>query len=147
MLVIIDTYLGTNFSTNKKLEGLSVFATRHYLDCSKLPIGIVKKIFDSLFLPILVYGSDVRGIYDKNDYHSWEKDKTERTHIYFSKFFLGVNKQCPIVACINELGRLSLIKNIIILLLHLENVPEDKVAEQFLYLSNEMTEKKLSLMQ
>lgn len=40
------------------------------------------------------------------DYNSWERDIIERTHVYFSKRFWGVNKQCPNVACINELGRL-----------------------------------------
>ena len=31
----------------------SIFATRRYLDFSKLPIHLANKIFDSLFLPIL----------------------------------------------------------------------------------------------
>ena len=55
-----------------------------------------------------MYGSEVWGVYDKNDYSSWEKDIIERTHIYFCKLYLGINKQCPNIACRNELGSLSL---------------------------------------
>lgn len=156
------TYLGVNFSTTgnfrdhkthlKEKTRRSIFATRRNLDFSKLPIDIVNKIFDSLFLPILMYGSEVWGIYDKVDYNSWEKDTIERTHIYFSKLFLGVNKQCPNVACRNELGRLSLKGkidlNIIKFWIHLENLSEDNIAKQCLYLSKEMAGKnQLSLMQ
>ena len=157
------TYLGVNFLTTgnfrdhktnlKEKTRRSIFATRRNLDFSKLPIDIVNKIFDSLFLPILMYGSEVWGIYDKLDYNSWEKDTiSERTHIYFSKLFLGVNKQCPNVACRNELGRLSLKGkidlNIIKFWIHLENLSEDNIAKQCLYLCKEMAGKnQLSLMQ
>ena len=80
----------------------SIFATRRYLDFSKLPIHLANKIFDSLFLPILTYGSEVwgggggggrgEGGYDKDDFSSWEKDIIEKTHVFFCKQFLGVNK-------------------------------------------------------
>ena len=61
----------------------SIFATRRYLDFSKLPIHLANKIFDSLFLPILTYGSEVWGSYDKGDFNSWEKDIIEKTHVFF----------------------------------------------------------------
>ena len=57
------TYLGINVSSNgnfriNKINLMektrrSIFATRRYLDFSKLPIHLANKIFDSLFLPIL----------------------------------------------------------------------------------------------
>ena len=47
-------------------------------------------------------------IYDKDDYNSWENDIIEKTQIQFGKQVLGVNKQCPNVACRNELRRLPL---------------------------------------
>ena len=60
----------------------SIFSTCRYLDFLKyLPIDVVNKIFNSLYLPILLYGSEVWSIYDKDDYNSWEKDITEKTHI------------------------------------------------------------------
>jgi len=40
-----------------------------------------------------MYGSEVWSIYDKDDYNSWEKDTIEKTHLYFCKQVLGVNKQ------------------------------------------------------
>ena len=122
------------------------------LNFSNLPTDIVNKLFDSLFLPILMYGSEVWGVYEKNDYHSWEKDIIERTHIHFCKLYLGVNKQCPNIACRNELGRLPIKGiidiNVIKFWSHLESLSEDNIAKQCLYLSKEMADKnQLSLMQ
>ena len=59
----------------------SIFANRRYLDFLKLPIDVVNKIFNSLYLPILLYGSDAWSIYDKDDYNSWEKGIIEK-HIF-----------------------------------------------------------------
>ena len=67
------TYLGINFSANgnfrdcktnlKDKTRRSIFATRRYLDFSKLSLDVTNKLFDSLFLPILLYGSEVWDIY------------------------------------------------------------------------------------
>ena len=68
------TYLGNygNFkvckSNLKDKVRRSFFATRRYLDCPKIPLDITNKLFNTLFLPILLYGSEVWGIYDKNDF-------------------------------------------------------------------------------
>ena len=70
-------------------------------------------------------------MYDKDDYNSWENDIiiTEKTQIQFCKQVLGVNKQCPNVACRNELGRPPLKEitnvNIIKFWRHLENKQDD----------------------
>ena len=58
------TYLGVNFSSNgnfrdnklilKEKTRRSIFATRRYLNFSNLPTDIVNKLFDSLFLRILM---------------------------------------------------------------------------------------------
>ena len=121
----------------------SIFATRRYLDFSKLPIHLANKIFDSLFLPILTYGSEVWGAYDKDDFSSWEKNIIQRTHVFFCKQFLG----CPNAACRNELGRLplkGLIEiNVIKFWLHLENLPDDNIAKQSLQISKELSLKNL----
>ena len=80
------TYLGINFSSNRNLKvsksnlryqdkvRRSFFATRRYPDFSKIPSDITKKLFNSLFQPILLYGSEVWGIYDKDDITNWEKE-------------------------------------------------------------------------
>ena len=77
------TYLGINVTSNgnfriNKINLMektrrSIFATRRYLDFSKLPVHLANKMFDSLFLPILTYGSEVWGAYNKDDFSSWEK--------------------------------------------------------------------------
>ena len=149
------TYLGINFSNNgnfkfcklnsKDKVRRSFFATRRYLDFSKIPLDITNKLFNSLFLPILLYGSEVWGIYDKDDFSTWEKDLIEKTHIFLCKQSLGVNKQCPNVAARNELGRLSLKLNIDTSILkfwiHLQHLPESNIAKQCLQISKDMADK------
>ena len=152
------TYLGINVSSNGNFRiyktnlmektRRSIFATRRsYLEFSKLPIHLANKVFDSLFPPILKYGSEVWGAYDKDDVSSWEKDIIEKTHVFFCKQFLGVNKRCPNAACRNELGRLplkGLIEiNVIKSWLHLENLPDDNIAKQSLQISKELSVKNL----
>ena len=84
-------------------------------------------------------------IYDKDDYNSWENDIIEKTQIQFCKEVLGVNKQCPKVACRNEIGRLPLKEitnvNIIKFWIHLENKQDDHYAKYCLQISKDMAEK------
>ena len=82
------TYLGTTFYSNGKFSISKqrlvekarrlIFACRRYLDLNKLPISMCNKLFDSLFLPILLYSSEVWGAYDNMDHKKWEKDPIER---------------------------------------------------------------------
>ena len=123
-----------------------------YLDFSKLPIDISNKLFNSLLLPILLYGSDVWRCYDKDDLNTWEKDVVEKTHIFLCKYTLGVNKRCPNAAARNDLGRPPLKSlteiSCINFWLHLNNLPSKNIAKQCLQLSKEMAEKnQLGLMQ
>ena len=108
-----------------------VLNTRQHLNFLRLPIDISNRLFNSLYLPILMYGSEVWSIYDKDDYNLWENDVIEKTQIQFCKQVLGVNKQCPNVACRNELGRLPLKEitnvNIIKFWIHLENKQDQKM--------------------
>lgn len=148
------TYLGVNFSSNgsfanhkeklKEKTRRSIFATRRYLDFSKLPTKICNKIFDALFLPILTYSSEVWGAYDRNDNSTWEKDTIEKTHIYFCKLYLGVNKRSPNVATRNELGRLPLklqiSMNILKYWIHLEKLQKNSIANLCLGISNRLAE-------
>ena len=57
-----------------------------------------------------------------------------------------MNKQCPNIACRNELGRLPRKEitnvNIIKFWIHLENKQDDYYAEQCLQISKDMAEKK-----
>ena len=123
----------------------SIFATCRYLDFSKLPLHLANEIFVLLFLLTLTYGTEVWGVYDKDDFSSWEKDIIEKTHVFFCKQFLGVNKRCLNATCRNELGRLplkGLIEiNVIKFWLHLENLPDENIAKQSLQISKELSVK------
>ena len=97
-----------------------------------------------MYLPILMYGSEFWSIYDKDDYNSWENDIIiEETQIQFCKQVLGVNKQCPNVACRNELWRLPLkeITKVIKFWIHLENKQDDHYAKHCLQISKYMAKR------
>ena len=100
------------------------------------------KLFDTLFQPILLYGSEIWGAYDNINLKKWEKDPVERLHTQFYKYYLGLNRRAPNIAARNETGRLSLkfniLPRIIKFWLHLVSQPEDSVAKQCLNISNQL---------
>ena len=120
----------------------SIFATKRYLDFNKLPINTCNKLFDTLFLPILLYGSEIWGAYDNMNFKKWENDPVERQHTQFYKHFLGLNRRAPNVVARNETGRLPLKLNILLKIIkfwiHLESLPENSIAKQCLIISNQL---------
>jgi hypothetical protein len=54
-------------------------------------------LFDSMVVPILLYGSEVSGIYNFQE--------IDKLHIRFCKYILGVKQQTPNFAVYGELGR------------------------------------------
>ena len=60
-----------------------------------------KNLFDSIALPILIYGSEIWGFYKSND--------IEKAHMRFLKQILGVRKQASNIAVYGELGRFPLV--------------------------------------
>ena len=118
----------------------SILASKRYLDFNKLSINTCNKLFDTLFLPILLYGSEIWGTYDNWNIKTWEKDPVERLHTQFHKYFLGLNKRAPSVVARNETGRLSLKLNILLRIIkfwiHLESLPENSITKQCLIISN-----------
>jgi len=118
------TYLGTtfyssdNFSISKqKLPVVektrrSIFACKKYLDFSKLPISMCNELFDTLFLPMLLYSSEVWGAYDNIDPKKWDRDPIEKLHTQFYKYYIGLNRRAPNIVSRNEVGGLSLKLNI-----------------------------------
>ena len=149
------TYLSVNFFTDGNFRDCklnlkdkvrrSFSATHCFLDFTKIPLAETNKLFDSLFIPILLYGSEVWKIYKKDDFNTWEKDIIEEMHIFLCKQSLGVNKLCPNIAARNELGRLSLKlaidANILKFYIHLQALPDNNIARQCLQLSVDMPEK------
>ena len=68
------------------------------------PCKLLEKLFDSLVTPILLYCSEVWGIYlDLGD-----SSIVEKFHMKFIKEILGVHCKASNVACRAELGRLPL---------------------------------------
>ena len=151
------TYLGVKLSTNSSFKEhkapkrqsqeihnyLQLVSTLTFLYFQQVFLTI---FFNSLYPPILMYGSEVWNIYDKDDYNSQENDIIEKTKIQFcTKQVLGVNRQCPNVAYRNEFGRLPLKKitnvNIIKFWIHLENKQDDNCAEHCSKISIDMAEK------
>ena len=67
---------------------------------------------------------------------------SKKAHICLCKHALGVNKQCPNVACRNELGRLPLKEladlNVLKFWIHLENKTKDTmyIYRQIMFKSN-----------
>ena len=62
---------------------------------NKLPINTCNKLFDTLFLPIVLYGSEIWGAYDNFNIKKWEKDPVERLHRLHSStnIFLALIKE------------------------------------------------------
>ena len=102
------TYLGVTFSSSGSFKDCksnlkdkarrSIFATRRYLSFSRLPLKITSKRFNSLFLLIFLYGSEIWGIYDTENTSTWEKDVIEKN----SHLFLQANsgsKQAVLKCC------------------------------------------------
>ena len=91
-------------------------------------------LFDSLISPILTYGCEVWGGYQKQDFTKWDKSQTEKVHLRFCKYYLGVNRTASNIACRSELGRFPLKLFIDKLILkfynHLIILPDDAIAKQ-----------------
>ena len=73
---------------------LSVFDRIH------LDIKTKLSLFDTMIVPILLYGSEIWGVYDYKE--------VDKLHIKFCKNILGVRKQTSNYAVYGELGRFPL---------------------------------------
>ena len=92
--------------------------------------------FNTLFKPMLLYTSEVWGTYDKRNFDKWEQDPVERLHCQFYKYFLGLNKRASNVVAWNDKPTIYL--NILKFRQHLEELPENSIAEQCLIISKEL---------
>ena len=91
------------FKSNKAKNVLA--AQRKKLPIEKLSLTIVNKLFTSFYLQICTYGVEVWGTSLKDDFDFWDKHNVEKTHLYFCKTFLGVNKKTLNIGCRAEMGR------------------------------------------
>ena len=59
------------------------------------------ELFNSIVVPLILYGSDVWGIYNTHE--------VDKINLRFSKLILGVKQQTPNASVFDELGRFPLI--------------------------------------
>ena len=112
IIEIVDnfTYLGVRFTHTGNLSNavktLSDQALRAYynllslFDNVEIDIRTKLKLFDTMIVPILLYGSEVWGVYNFKE--------VDKLHIRFCKNLLGVRQQTPSMAVYGELRRLAL---------------------------------------
>lgn len=103
-------YLGINFTYNglmkqavKTLNEKALKAYHNLLSVfTRINVDIKLKLslFDSLIVPIILYGCEIWGPY--------ELEEVDKLHIRFCKLILGVKSQTPNVAVFGELGRVPL---------------------------------------
>ena len=104
-------YLGVNVSCNGKFfnaqkhlseqASKALYALSNVFNNNVLLVQDKMKLFDSIVLPILMYGSEIWGFYKSND--------IEKVHMRFLKQILGVRKQTSNIAVYGELGRFPLV--------------------------------------
>jgi ribonuclease I len=96
-----------------KLRALkAIFKLRSSLRNCDLKPGLALKLFDQLIKPICLYGSEIWGnlprtisTYDKRLFKLFDELPTEKVHIRYCKFTLGVHSKAVNCATQGELGR------------------------------------------
>ena len=127
------TYLGVRFSSSgsfseaiRDLCGKSqkaIFKLKRCLGSVNVKPYMQLKMFDQLIKPIATYGAEIWGLRSakkdkqgvgKNIEAGYESLPTERLHVNFCKYVLGVHRKASNVAVFGELGREPLCYNILI---------------------------------
>ena len=76
-----------------------------------MPLDIAFKLFDTMVMPILLYGSEVWGAYEYNPTKrsdEWGKLMMETVQMPFIKCLIGVNKSTTNIMVHGEAGRYPL---------------------------------------
>ena len=115
-------YLGVIISSkkcmlSKTLDHLSVkankalFSLKSNLNLLKMPIKLLLKVYDTMILPILLYGIEVWAPSGKFCFEKWEKTSIEQNHTSLLKQVLGLNRSTKNDMVRAEFGRLPLLYN------------------------------------
>ena len=146
------TYLGVKLSStgnfiahlNQSREKAlhAFFKLTQIADFKELKPKQANKLFDSMIAPILTYGCEVWGAYQKQNFDNWDKSQTEKVHLRFCKYYLGINRKASNIASRSELGRFPLKIFVDTLILkfynHLITLPDDSVAKQAFLISKSL---------
>ena len=148
------TYLGVkisssgNFQKHKDMtKGKAIhalFKVTKTVDFKRLKPQKANQLFDTLISPILTYGSEIWGVYLNQNFSKWDKEPTEKVHLKFCKYYLGVNSKASNLACRAELGRFPLKIFIDKLIMrywtHLFKLPDTTIAKQAFLISESLYE-------
>jgi hypothetical protein len=151
-------YLGIKLNSNGKFtlamkqlgeKALhALYSIRRHLNLHNLNPKLAIKIFDTIISPILLYNSEVWGVYTKNDFNNWDNSQIEKTHLRFCKLYLGVGRKTTNIACRGEPGKFPLIINIYKRLfkyiIHLNSLPEEALAKQAFLISKDLHSKRIT---
>ena len=146
------TYLGVKLSStgnfiahlNQSREKAlhAFFKLTQIADFKELKPKQANRLFDSMIAPILTYGCEVWGAYQKQNFDNWDKSQTEKVHLRFCKYYLGINRKASNIASRSELGRFPLKIFVDTLILkfynHLITLPDDSVAKQAFLISKSL---------
>ena len=115
-------YLGITISNKNcsllgTLTNLSVkanralFSLKTNLNLMKMPIKLLLKIFDTMIVPILLYGAEVWIPSGKFTPEKWDKTTIEKQHTSLLEQILGLNRSIQNNWVRAEFGRLPLLVN------------------------------------
>ena len=113
----------------KEKVGRAFYAIKIQFYKINITIKIWCKLFDSVILPIAVYGSEVWSPLSYQDCTRWDEHPLEALHAEFCLHLLNVQRKTPTNACRAEFGRFPLIINIqkrsLKFWMHLKSSPYD----------------------
>ena len=72
-----------------------------------MPIKLLLKIFDTMVVPILLYGAEVWAASSQFTPDKWDKTEIEKQHTSLLKQILGLNRSTPNIAVRAEFGMLN----------------------------------------
>ena len=76
-----------------------------------MPIKLLLKIYDTMVVPILLYGAEVWAASSQFTPDKCDKTEIEKQHTSLLKQILGLNRSTPNIAVRAEFGRLPLVLN------------------------------------
>ena len=141
-------YLGIQFTTNGKFNVAKLDRGKRGLKASFKLQSIFKDsspsfntclhLFDHVVKPVLLYGSDVWGIFQVKDgnlnFNNLMKDEIEKCQLKFCRYGLGVSKKAPNIGVLGETGRLPLsieaVYNAIKYFYRIVEMPDDSLLYQ-----------------
>ena len=82
----------------------ALFGLRKNTDIRRLIPSLACKIFDTMVTPILSYNSEIWGVYQKQDFRTWDSSPIEKFNLHFRKRYLEVSNKASNAACRGDLG-------------------------------------------